>query len=62
MPMFDYKCVECGKVTEKITSASTANIECPNCGGRAEKQLSAPNDFICKGQGFYKAGANFKTK
>lgn len=62
MPMFDFKCGDCGEVIEKIVSSATPAIECPKCGGKAEKQLSAPGDFTCKGQGFYKAGANFKTK
>lgn len=62
MPLFDYKCNDCGETSEKIASSSTLAVECPKCGGKAEKQLSAPSDFTCKGQGFYKAGANFKTK
>lgn len=61
MPMFDFKCGDCGETTEKIVSSATPAIECPACGGKAVKQLAAPGDFTCKGKGFYKAGANFKT-
>lgn len=62
MPLFDFKCGDCGATVEKITSSSTTAVECPACGGKAVKQLSAPGEFTCKGQGFYKPGANFKTK
>lgn len=62
MPMFDFKCGDCGEVIERIVSSATPAIDCPACGGKATKQLSAPADFQSKGAGFYKAGANFKTK
>lgn len=62
MPMFDFKCGDCGATIEKITSSSTPAVECPACGGKAVKQLSAPGDFKCVNGGFYKPGANFKTK
>lgn len=62
MPLFDFKCGDCGEVIEKIASSATTEVECPRCGGKAVKQLSAPADFQSKGAGFYKAGANFKTK
>lgn len=61
MPMFDFKCGDCGHEQEKLAKASDQQVECPKCGGRMSKQLSAPGDFVCKGGGFYKAGANFKT-
>lgn len=62
MPMYDFCCVECGHEAERITSSTTQVTECPKCGGKMERQLSAPGDFSCKDGGFYKAGANFKTK
>ena len=62
MPMYDFRCNECGKQMERITSSTTQVTECPDCGGKMERQLAAPGDFVCKGSGFYKPGANFKTK
>lgn len=61
MPMFDFRCGECGHEEEKIVKSAVSSVECPECGALMEKQLSAPGDFVCKDGGFYKPGANFKT-
>lgn len=62
MPMFDYRC-ECGhEEKDKFVKSSVATVECPKCGAGMKKQLAAPGDFQSKGAGFYKPGANFKTK
>lgn len=63
MPVFDFRCSECGEKVEKIVSSAVREIECPKCGGKAEKQLSAPAEFLDKGTvGFYKAGGNYSRK
>ena len=44
MPIYEYRCLECGEKFEKLVrfSTSTSEIGCPECGGRkAEKLISA---------------------
>ena len=44
MPIYEYRCRECGEKFEKLVrlSTSTSEIECPKCGGRrVEKLISA---------------------
>jgi putative FmdB family regulatory protein len=42
MPIFEYKCTDCGRVTEVlVSSASVKNPACEHCGSpKTEKQLS----------------------
>jgi putative FmdB family regulatory protein len=40
MPIFEYKCEDCGTIFEKLVRNGVA-VECPSCGqSRVEKQLS----------------------
>ena len=43
MPIYEYRCLECGKVSEIfLHSFSSENVECPICGSKnLEKLLSA---------------------
>lgn len=53
MPLYEYKCTKCGHRFEKIESVSAAPTKkCPECGGRAERQLAAPA-LQFKGSGWY---------
>ena len=63
MPLYEYKCVKCGKKTEKIESVRGPHLKkCPHCGGKVERLQSAPA-IQFKGSGWYvtdyagKAGA-----
>lgn len=40
MPIFEYQCTECGKVTEKIKPRPLAEIPCPFCAGPALRRVS----------------------
>ncbi|MCK4387726.1 MAG: zinc ribbon domain-containing protein, partial [Dehalococcoidia bacterium] len=43
MPIYEYKCLDCGKISEIfLRSSNTETIECPICGSKnLEKLLSA---------------------
>ena len=43
MPIYDYKCRECGKVSEMfLRSPDSKDIKCPNCGSdNLERLISA---------------------
>src|SRR5580698_8621617 len=54
MPLYEYECTTCHKHTEKIQKFSDPEItECPHCGGKLERVLSAPAVSF-KGGGWYK--------
>ena len=42
MPIFEYRCAECGNSFEKIRRTPTEQETCPLCGGRADRAVSAP--------------------
>ena len=53
MPIYEYKCTECGAHLEKLQKATDAPLEkCAECGGKLEKQWSL-SGFQFKGQGWY---------
>lgn len=53
MPIYEYKCAECGAHIEKMQRVSDAPLTvCENCGGKLEKQLSL-SGFQFKGEGWY---------
>ncbi len=43
MPIYDYKCDDCGQVSELLLpSVDTINVSCPDCGSiKTERLLSA---------------------
>ena len=51
--MYEYKCLKCGRNTEKIESVSGPHLKkCPHCGGKVERLLAAPA-IQFKGAGWY---------
>jgi putative FmdB family regulatory protein len=60
MPIYDYKCSNCGQELEIIQKFSDKpKTLCPNCGEESlTKQISAPS-FRLKGSGWYET--DFKT-
>jgi putative FmdB family regulatory protein len=53
LPLYEYKCVKCGHRFEKIENLSASEVKkCPQCGGRAERQLASPA-IQFKGSGWY---------
>ena len=52
MPIYEYRCLDCGKVTEILVRSLKNDNEsaCSGCGGRnLEKILSAPGGLISRG-------------
>ncbi|HEY8563368.1 MAG TPA: FmdB family zinc ribbon protein [Pyrinomonadaceae bacterium] len=53
MPIYEYKCLDCGTHVEKMQKVSDAPLTvCDNCGGKLEKQWSR-SGFQFKGEGWY---------
>lgn len=53
MPIYEYKCKDCGSHFEKRQSVSEAPLKvCENCQGELEKQWSL-SGFSFKGDGWY---------
>ena len=56
MPLYEYKCKQCKKHTEKIQKFSDPEItECPHCKGPLERVVSAAA-ISFKGGGWFKDG------
>lgn len=34
MPIYEYRCQQCGREFEQLVRSSNAKIRCPNCAGR----------------------------
>lgn len=58
MPIYDYKCINCGKDFEYFHVRSDDKVpECSHCGSKHEKhekQISKNTGFILKGRGWAK--------
>ena len=53
MPIYEYKCADCGAHIEKLQKASDEPLKvCGECGGNLEKQWSL-SGFQFKGEGWY---------
>jgi putative FmdB family regulatory protein len=53
VPLYEYKCLKCGRLTEKIENVAGPHLrKCPHCGGKVESVLTAPA-IQFKGSGWY---------
>lgn len=53
MPLYEYRCTECGNRYEKIQKINDLqDTACPKCGGKVVRPLTAPA-LQFKGSGFY---------
>ena len=61
MPIYEYKCSECGHVMDALQGVNDSPLEvCPACSEKSLKRLiSAPN-FRLSGEGWYET--DFKTE
>ena len=43
MPLYEYKCLKCGRHTDKIERVAGPHLKkCPHCGGKVESVITAP--------------------
>lgn len=60
MPIYEYRCDECGAALEKLQKISDAPLrDCPACGKPALAKLVSASSFRLKGGGWYET--DFKT-
>jgi putative FmdB family regulatory protein len=53
MPIYEYRCAECGSVFERLVSfGDTTAAACPN-GHSDTRRLFSPPGIVFKGSGFY---------
>jgi len=53
VPLYEYKCLKCNRLTEKIEPVNGPHLKkCPHCGGKVEAMISAPA-IQFKGSGWY---------
>lgn len=68
MPLYEYKCQDCGEVIERIQKFSDDPLtDCPTCEGGTLKRLLSPPAIQFKGSGWYvtdyaKSGSNGKSE
>jgi len=54
MPIYEYRCAECGHELEKLQKISDAPLlDCPACGKPALQKLVSAAGFRLKGGGWY---------
>lgn len=53
MPLYEYRCEECGYQFERLMKMDSKNPDCPECNSEVKKLISASN-FELKGTGWYK--------
>lgn len=62
MPLYEYKCLKCGRHTEKIENVSGPHLKkCPHCKGKVESVITAPS-IQFKGSGWYVTDYAGKSK
>ena len=53
VPLYEYKCLKCGRHTDKIEPVAGPHLKkCPHCGGKVESVITAPA-IKFKGSGWY---------
>lgn len=55
MPIYEYRCLDCGRVTEFLIRSQEQTVRCPHCGSYSmEKLLSVP--YVMSSGGYESAG------
>ncbi|UCC96199.1 MAG: zinc ribbon domain-containing protein [Candidatus Omnitrophota bacterium] len=54
MPTYEYQCLECSYTFDVFQKINEEPLkDCPHCGGKLQKLISAGYGLIFKGSGFY---------
>ncbi len=53
MPVYDYRCENCGSFEKVQRITEEALSECPTCGGQVQRIISKNVAIVFKGSGFY---------
>jgi putative FmdB family regulatory protein len=60
MPIYEYKCHQCGHELEALQKISDSPLtECPNCGKNTLDKVISATQFQLKGSGWY--ASDFKS-
>ena len=63
MPIYEYKCSNCGHRLEKLQKMSDEPLkECPECNEASLSKLVSASSFKLKGTGWYETDFKNKTK
>lgn len=61
MPIYEYRCEQCGEVFEKMQRMGADAPACPKCGALEAKKLISASSFVLKGGGWYKDHYGLKS-
>ncbi len=53
MPIYEYECIECGEVFERLQKVSDPPPEGHDCGSKLVRRVMSRSSFILKGDGWY---------
>ncbi len=63
MPIYEYECKKCHKVTEVMQKMSDPGpAKCPNCGSKRIERVMSQTSFQLKGDGWYITDYSRKDK
>ena len=61
LPIYEYRCGDCGHQFEKLMRLGADSPECSQCGSTAVTKLVSSGGFILKGSGWYKDHYGLKS-
>ncbi|NLB52717.1 MAG: transcriptional regulator [Syntrophomonadaceae bacterium] len=62
MPIYDYKCSQCGRFDKMQKISEEPLTECPVCGSPVQRLISKNVGIVLKGPGFYKTDSGSAAK
>ncbi|MDD2586416.1 MAG: zinc ribbon domain-containing protein [Syntrophomonadaceae bacterium] len=62
MPIYDYKCENCGCFDKMQKISEEPLSECPTCGGPVKRIISKNIGIVFKGSGFYSTDNKIKDR